>query len=376
LLRHKRKVIGIIVTAVLIFIMGILPKPVSGEVQPIEEMEQKLEGITEEEKAILMDLFAITQEIEELEREEKILIEEISSMEIESRKLEEQIHDKQKDYDAQLEILKQVLVEYQRGGPANYLEILLQADNLTTFLKSINIMKDISHNTGELLSSLEEGKKVLEAEKEQLNASLLAMEKKKTEQQEKINEKLLRKKEQEDYLANLREERDFYQEQLTNLEQMWDDSKKIFAEIVTEISKTIGEGYFTAEDLSLSFTFTSVQGILSEDTLNEILKEHSGLSETIFHFNQEQVSIEVPEKHLILTGNFVMEGDTAIRFEAAEGSFFAIPLEPSAIEDLFRDTPLSIDFKKIAGDAMAIDFTLDKIECREGFIAFAIKIKW
>ena len=376
MLRHKRKVIGIALAALLILIIGILPKPVSGEVQPIEEMEERLAGITEEEKAILRDLFAITQEIEELEREEKNIIEEISSMEIGIRELEKQIDDKQKDYDIQLDILKQVLIEYQRGGPANHLEILLQADNLTTFLKSINIMKDISRNTGELLSSLEEGKKELEAEKVQLHDSLLAMEKKKEEQQEKINEKLQRKKEQEAYLANLREKRDFYQEQLTNLEKMWDDSKNIFAEIVTEISKIIDEGYFTAEDLNLTFTFTSVQGALSEDIFNEILREHSGLPETIFHFDREQVSIEIPEKHLLLTGNFVLEGDTAIRFEAMEGSFFDIPLETSAIEDLFRDTPLSIDFKKIAGDTMTIDFTLDKIECRKGSIAFVIKIKW
>ncbi|HBY72158.1 MAG TPA: hypothetical protein DEG06_07940, partial [Lachnospiraceae bacterium] len=82
MLRHKRKVIGIALAALLILIIGILPKPVSGEVQPIEEMEERLAGITEEEKAILRDLFAITQEIEELEREEKNIIEEISSMEI------------------------------------------------------------------------------------------------------------------------------------------------------------------------------------------------------------------------------------------------------------------------------------------------------
>lgn len=376
MLNGKRRKIGLGLAVIFVFIISMIPIRVSGDVQPIEEMEEKLEGISEEEKSILQDLFMITQEIEKMEREEEEIMKGIASLQVEITEMEQEIDDKKKDYDTQLDILKQVLVQYQRGGPATYLEILLHADNLTMFLKSINMIKDISRNTGELLTSLEEGKRILEAERTKLNDSLVQLEQKKAEQQEKLIQQLKLKEEQEVYLASLKEEQEHYQEQLSNLEQMWDDSKNLFAEIVNEISEIIGSGYFTAEDLNLRFTFTQVQGSIDEEVFNKKLKEHSSLPEVIFHFGEEQVKIEVPEKHLTLQGKFVIESDTAIRFEAMEGSFYEMPLESSALEELFINGPLIIDFKMITGDAFIFNFILDQMKCQDGSITFLIKIAW
>jgi peptidoglycan hydrolase CwlO-like protein len=373
IIKRSIKITGIMA---IVLVLIITPVPVLGDVQPITEMEDKLTGITEEEKEVLEDLFTITQEINEIKHQETQINEEINNLQVQIKDLADGIEEKQRDYDLQLDILEQVLVNYQRGGPASYLEILLGADNLTTFLKSINIIKDISRNVGELLDGLEEGKKVLIKEKNNLDGKALLLKDKKAELQVNLHKNQLLQEEKEVYLASLQEQRDFYQEQLGNLETMWTDCTNLFTDIVEEIRRVIGAGNFTTEDLNLSLGFTKIQGSIGEDTFNRNVKENSELPETIFHFDQNQVVIEVPEKHLVLTGDFVIEGDSAIQYEVQEGTFYDMPLEKNSIEELFQNGPLLIDFKTMAGAMVNINFTLNKVETQDGILAFEIKPEW
>jgi peptidoglycan hydrolase CwlO-like protein len=359
-----------------IVVLTIAPVHVVGEVKPITDVEDKLEGISDEEKKVLEELFTITQKINKTKQEHTQIIDEIDTLQVQITGLEAGMEEMQKEYDDQLGILEKVLVNYQRGGPASYLEILLSADNLTTFLKSINLIKDISRNVGELLDGLEKGKLALQAEKLKLDEKVVFLEEKKTELQENIHKNQLLQQEQEDYLASLQEERAFYQEQLGNLEQMWTDCTVLFPSIVDEITRIIGEGYFTAEDLNLSFGFARIQGAIIEDTFNQLLKENSKLPETIFRFQSNEVIIEVPEKHLILYGNFMKSDESAIQYEVERGTFYEMPLEEVSMEELFQKGPLIIDFKVIAGVMVNIDFTINKVESQEKALAFEITPEW
>jgi hypothetical protein len=297
---------------------------------------------------------------------------EISTIQLHIKDVEKKIENKQKDYDIQLDVLKQVLVSYQRGGPASYLEILLGADNLTQFLEGINLIKDISHNVNGLLTSLEDGKKELQKEKDKLAENVLQLEEKKEELEIPLSMQKELKEDQEAYLASLKEDRAYYQGQLDNLVQVWDDCKLIFTDIMAEISNIVQKGYFTSEDLNLNIGFFQMNGSIKEDTFNNILKEHSKLTEIKFHFYKDQVVIEIPGKHLILTGNFVLSEDNSILFEVKEGSFYEMPLEASSIEELFRNGPLKLDFKKLAADTVMFDFKVDKLQVIEGSLEFEI----
>ncbi|NLK27385.1 MAG: hypothetical protein GX306_03450 [Clostridiales bacterium] len=351
----------------------LLPSHVTGEVAPITEMEDKLKNISEEEKEVLGKLFTITQKIEEMELEEARITEEINQLMIDIHNIELRIEEKQADYDQQLDIMEQFLVLYQRGGPASYLEILLNANDLTTFLKSINMIKDISKNVNELLESIEIAKQVLEEEKLNLEESLLVLEQKKEELQEPIRRQKELKKEQEDYLASLQENKIYYEQQLRNLEQLWADNQVIFSEIVYEISKIVGEGYFETSDLNLTFSFTGIRGHIKEETFNQMLQERSTLPETVFTFLPDKILIKVPEKHLELSGNFTMVEDSTVNFIAEEGTFYDMPLEKSSLEELFREGPLVINFKKMAEGNVIIDFSVTKVESQEGALTFEIK---
>lgn len=372
-MKHCRKTFHIILlSAVFAAVMLLAPMQASGEVRQIEELNDKLENISEEEKAVLQQLFTLEQEIDTIEQEEERINGDIADLQSQINDLEKDIEATQADYDRQLDILKQVLVNYQRGGPASTLENLLNAENLSSFIKSLNIMKDISHNVNELLTSLKEGKLLLQEKKEQLNQDKEQLMKKEEELQVELNKKQEIQKEQEKYLASLRENKAYYEEQLYNVTLMWDSCKKLFPGISEELSQIINEGYFTLEDLNLNFSFFSISGSLGEDVLNRILSEHTQQSETVFTFDDDRVIITVPELHLVLEGKFTITADTAVQYEVQSGTFYDMPLEPASLQELFESGPLQIDFKTITKDIIAIDFKIQKVESTKGSLSFVI----
>ncbi|MBB2183328.1 hypothetical protein H0486_10610 [Lachnospiraceae bacterium MD1] len=359
----------------ILLIVSIIPAQVFGDVKLIEDMEETLSGITEEQKTVLEDLFRLSQKIDMIEREKKKINKDIADLQHQIDTLEEEINEKQRAYDLELDTLKKVLVYYQRGGPATYLEILLSADSLTEFLKSINVIKDISKNVNELLNSLEESKRILLEEKKSLDDKVLELEAKNDELKENLKSHQLVLQKQEKYLQSLNEQREYYEEQLGNLEEMWDNSKKLFADIVDEITRIISEGYFTMEDLNISLGFQEMTGSIKEDRFNELLQKEALLSHTKVRFEENQVIIEVPENHLVLVGDFILEGESSVRYEVEEALFYDFPLEESSIQELFQKGPLILDFHEIAED-MNFDFTVTDVESTMGQLNFSLEIQW
>lgn len=368
---RRVKVISLCMS-IIIMCTFIVSSRVSGEVKPITEAQEQLEGITKEEQETLEKLFGLTQEIEELEREESRLTDKIHELQGEIDELGASIDGEQKDYEHELYILEQVLVSYQRGGPASYLELLLQSEDLSGFLGNLSLIKDISRNVSELLETIEERRDRLAKEKEKLGISLISLEQKKEELKVPIEAKQKLRGDQEAYLTQLKEQKTRYEEHLNSLEIMWQDLKDIFSSIVVEFSRIIGEGHFTMEDMNLKFSFLGVRGYVSDETFNRILKENSIMSEIVFHFNLESVILEIPDKNLILEGVFELSGNTAIVYVVEKGSFYGMPLDQASIDELFKEGPLIIDFESAVGDLVTIEINLTSVEARDGNLNFTI----
>jgi peptidoglycan hydrolase CwlO-like protein len=357
---------------ILIIVSTMLPLKVFGEVQKVTELEDKLSGISEEEKGVLEELFKLQQEIEGMEQQERDAATEIDKRQLQVQNLENQVLDAQLEYNLQLDILKQVLVDYQRRGPASYLEILLNAKNLSEFLASLNIIKDITHNVKELLTTIEDSKTELQGQRDTLVEQKFLLEKSREKLQEKLEAKEELQEERESYLASLQENRAFYEEQLDLIAQMWTDCTTLFPEIVKELTEITRAGYFTVEDLNIAYGLFSVQGYISQEVFQRIFTENSKLWETVFLFQEDKVVIEVPDKHLRLVGNFIVEGDMAIRFEVQEGTFYDMPLEATSLQELFSKGSFVIDFGAITGDMLQLDFTLSEVWSQEGALNFII----
>ena len=367
----KKRNFVIVILSVFIFLMAVLPMRAFGDVKPIEELEDKLEGISEEEKVVLEELFRLQQEIDGLVAEETKVTHELESLQRQIEELGEEIKQKQVNYRQQLNVLEQVLVNYQRRGPASYIELLLKSNNLSEFLMSLNIMKDISHNVEELLVGLESSRLELEEEKLLLSEKTTQIEEKQAELLLTLEAKEEVQTKQETNLASLHKDREFYQEQLSNISQMWSDCQLIFSDVVKELNRIIGSGYYTEEDLNLTYGFFTVQGYLQGENFNRILKENSNMTDTIFLFEEEKVIIRVPEKHLELQGYFEIAGESAISYVVTEGTFYDLPLEAASMEELFRNGPLLIDFNGITGD-MVMSFKINEVWSEEGTLNFVI----
>ena len=162
-LKRYITVLLLVVCFTLIFIAA-----ASGQTDIISDPRQSLEDITIEEKAVLEELFFLSQEIDEMNRRAEELAEESEYLTQEISIMEANILKRQENYDIQLDILEKVLVSYQKNGMTSYLETLLSANNFTDFIKRLNVIQELSRNTGNMLNSMEEEKNKLITERETL----------------------------------------------------------------------------------------------------------------------------------------------------------------------------------------------------------------
>lgn len=353
-------------------IMVIIPSHAAGEVVPITELKDKLENISEEEKKVLSELFSLEQEIAGLEADEQKLSEDINQLQNSIKQMESLIEENQSSYDKRCDILRQVLVSYQRRGPASYLEILLQARDLSDFIKSLNIIKDISHNTNELLNELKQKQKELKEQKSSLEQENALLEQKRNELEKDIEDRMQLQKQKEDYLAKLKEESTYFEEQLELVTDMWEKCKTLLPDLSREITDIISGGYVGLEDINVNFGFLKISGNISEDTFNNVLSEYGRLTKVTFKFEDGRVLIEVPEEKLLLVGNFEITGESKVSFVADEGYFYDLPLEKSSLDEIFGNGSLTIDFNQITEGVITIDFKITEIGSQEGGLYFTI----
>lgn len=370
-----KKIFKYIVLLLLMISVSITIKPskVNGEVKPVTEANEKLKEISEQEQETLEKLFSITQEIEEMEREEARITEEIKMIESEIEQLDLSIRREEENYNNYLDLLKQVLVSYQRGGPASYIDIILRAEDLSLLINSLNLIKDISKNTGELLNSIEESRTELERRKQNLSESIDKLNAKKEELKESMEAKQKLADKLEDFLNSLAEEKEKYEEQLNNLKLVWENLKELFKEFVDEFTEIISEGYFSLDDLNLKFNLFYIEGSINEDTFNSIINDNSKLVKMYFHFDDDIIRIEIPDFSLVLKGNFVIRNDASLEFVPESGTFYNMALEPESVEELFKNGPMIFDLKKMAGEETADkNIKIKDVHSGDGYLYFTI----
>lgn len=348
-------------------LMNVFPYQANGEVQPIEEAEGKIRQVSEAEKSALEDLFTLSQQIDEMKKKETQTYEQINKLQTEMDTLSLRIEQNRQSYELQREVLKKILVNYQKRGPASYLETFLLAGNLTTFLKSLNILKDMSRNSKKLLESITEAKKQLETEKDQLAQKQTLMKETKQELEKAISEMLALKNEQQKILASLADQRETFEKELNYIETMWGEIKVLFANIIQYFNTIIARGNLPLDKIPVKLEFPRIRGTLTEDVLNEVLTNQPDLPKMYFHFHPDVIVVEVPEKLLELKCHFVIEEKSSITFIIDEGTFYGMPLTESSIGELLENGLLKLDFRELMGY-----ITVESAESFEGYMEFVI----
>ncbi len=320
---------------------------VAGQTGTLTDIEEKLAGLSDEERAVLQHLFALSQEIAEMEKEVRRLGLDAEIVMDEIRELEKIIAAEQISYETKRDVFKQVLRSYQRMGPSSYLEIILDSGSLSVFLRRLNTLRDLTRNTGELLHSLQKSSEKLITEKNKLDETLLLL----AEKQELLSATLIKtlrlKEENEGYLASLAEEREYYHGQLTVMQQAWEELKNFFPHVTREFSRIIEEEALPQKALKTTITLSGIKASIDEQALNEIISGH-GLTEMVLRFYPGMVEIAVPDKSLAMEGIFILEGET-LKFQAQEGCFYGIALQTESLEELFAEGDLLLNLKTLVG---------------------------
>lgn len=349
---HNSRKFNMILACSLAIIFGFVSMHINivyGQANPFDKVQEKLDGISEEEKKALEHLFVLTQEIEVMELEESKLEKEIQDISLEVIGLETEIKKEEAAYSKKQEGLKQVLQSYQRLGPGSYLEILLDSDSLASFLARLNTLRDLTRNTGELLEQLEASSQKLSAEKSKLSEKLLLAEQKQLQAKEALAKKLKLRREEEDYLSSLKGEREFYQGYLADIRQMWDELKPIFREAAGEFARIIKEGDLPEDSLKVSFSFLSAKGTIPDQAFNKVISEQSKFPGMTFEFQPGKVVVRLPEQKLALTGKFVAREGHILEFQVEEGNFYGMPLEPGSMKELLKEGELTVDLEPLIG---------------------------
>ncbi len=340
-----------------------------GKVDPLGVVKEKLNVISDEEKKILQKLFILAQEIEVAEGKEKTISREIENINGEIKDFEAKILGAENAYSKKQEGLKQILKSYQRMGPGSYFEIIMNSDSLSSFLQRLNTLRDLTRNTGELMKQLERSRDELYTEKKILGEKLLLLKEKQNQSIEALDKKLKLKKEMEDYLASMKEERELYQGQLDSLQSRMKDLKLFLSKTTEEFSSLIENGSVPPEALRISFSLPEIKAFLDDKVLNDIIAKQPNLPRMLFEFNSGKVQMSFPEKDLILVGTFVIVDGHTLKFMAEEGSFYGMPLEPEYIKEIFSQGELELDF-----EPLLMGSTIKSIEVKEGYLEFSVKL--
>ncbi len=353
----------VIIFIVITFFLAI----VDGQTGSSTEIQQKLLEISGEEKEVLEQLFTLIQEIETLERQKEKIIADIEVLNEQIAELEKTVSEETKLYKEKQEALKAVLESYQRGGAVSYLKIILESDSLSALLRRINILRDFTHNMGQLLKGLEHSREKLLNEGIVLSEKFEEIENKQKKMEASIADNLKKKDEIEKILSSMGEAREYYQNNLNHIHAMWDDLKIILSETKKEFSRIIENEDLPEEALKITFTLSGIKGSMEEQTFNDIIAEYSSFLEVLFHFNSDRVEMIIPEKNLTLFGQFEILDEHIIKFEIEGGNFYDLSLEADTIEELFSEWNMSLNFKPLIGNSK-----IKSIKVLDGYVELSI----
>ncbi len=327
--------------------------------------QKKLEELSREEKEILEELFTLVQGIKEMEEVEKSTSVQIKELKNKIQEKELEIVEKEISYGNNLDIMEDILRSYQQKGSTTYLELILGSDNLSTLLRRVNFLRDISRNTEKLLEELEEAKEELEEDRNKIQESLLFVEERQKELKEAITKQQFLKSDLEKKLASLQEEKSKFEEYLFMVENSWKSIKPTFTETINQFTKMIEDGNLPEETIDINIGLSGVKGIILEKSLSTIFSSQEFPTKIDMRLNKDNVELLLPEIGIRMSGSLeILKNKQTLRFNMEEGSYLDMKLEKSAMEELFSFGYLEFNFKKLLGKSTIKNIIIyeDKLE--------------
>lgn len=354
-------------SAIFMGLLVLFTSQVSGQSDSTTDSKGKMNQIINLQTKTLQKLFAQEQKIGAMGKKKEQITGDLETLNRQIAGLQSSIVQEETAYAQKKEDFKQLLRSYQRMGPGSYLDIILESDDLTDFLRRLNILRDITRNTGKLIEQLQKSKEKQVADKTKLEDELTMLRGKQIQFDELLAKENQLKKDLEDYYASLSAERENYQKYLTDLQNNWNELKSLLSNAVKEFFSLIEEGNLPPDFFKLTGNFLSIKGSIADKAFNEIIAGNPVFPQIILSFEQGNVEMRIPDRNLVLEGIFIVCEGNVLKLEVIEGSFYGIPLEKEAVQELFQDGDLAINFDSLLGG-----YTLNTVQTLNGYLEFSI----
>ena len=246
-----KKVISIVLVFVL---LGICTVPsIAASVSELEDKKEDLESqqqeakeqkeeVTAQKNAVLDEISELNSQISKYESEieelnDKIdeLKESISSKEEEIKKLEEETKERQ-------DLLVQRLVAMYEKGQTTYLDVLLSAEDMTTFISNYYRIEEIAEADQEVINSVIEKQQQTEQTKQELEKEKKELDESKQEVEEKNNSLQIAKSSKQTKVNSLSEEERKLQNTIDEFEAAIKDAQDEIEQARQE-AESSGGGY-------------------------------------------------------------------------------------------------------------------------------------
>lgn len=357
----------LIIPLVIAFIMAFTSGNIAQQPGPMKEMEQDYGMLLTEETEVIKKIFNLVIEMENIKKEKEDLVNEISFMNTKITHLNSNIDAQRIIYENTRSGLNQVFKSYQKFGSFSYLEIILQADSLSDFIRRLNTIKDMGRNTYSLLNTLHENKSNLEMEINNHQEMLKQLADAEAQLENSFRNVSKIKAKMENYLITLEDKRDHHLNKLYEMQLAWVEAKPFLLNSLKELSMVVNRGDIPLDALNTTITLRGIRGSLSHEIFNEIISQKSGHSNTVFKFLPRVAVLELKDKNLVLEGTFSIIDKSSIIFTVLGGTFYEFPLDNNSLNDLFQDTQLIMDFQALLGRNV-----LQSIEIKDGHIELMI----
>lgn len=324
------------------------------------ETQVQLIEISEEESLILEKVNEYQNTIEQLALEQEGIEVSIEETDRFIDETEKSILALETSYQNKVDILKEVLILYQKKGSSGFLETLLDSESIGDFLKRLDVIRDLSRNTDKLLVDIEEEKVQVVLLQKELEGEKTALEAKKQQLVQAIDEKEKAVKEREDYLVSLQDERGKIEELLAEIQIAWDEALLVFAQTSSEFDTLLNEGAFPEEALELELTLSGIEAGIKESVFNQVLQDHEILDRMVFQFEKDEVTMKMESISLELVGNFEVYDDFAVIYRPTGGSFYGLALREDSLRELSAASELVLNLESILVESQLSEVRSEK----------------
>lgn len=311
----------------------------------LPEVYRQIAALSEQEKATLAELFALSDALQRSEAELSRLQQDQIKLQKDVRQAKQAWQKAQNTYLSTRDHATQALRVLQRLGPVSYLEVLVGSSTLKDLWHRLNLLSAAVGGINRNLYRLQADRDRMAEQKEALLAKQDKLAQIVAETAAQVAEIKDLMADKEAVLAGLGSRRAYFEQKLAEIETLWvQEIKPFLVSAGQEFSRLLSDDSQDVSGVSLKLTDQGLALTVPWQEINSRLLKSPILRGTSLAMDGEQVKMEIPDHSLILRGQFVVDQGVAVRYQVEQVLLAGIAVSEEAVAELAKDQPIKADF--------------------------------